>query len=37
MINPATPGVDIIDSETNTLVGSRLLTTLNPSEIRFLD
>jgi hypothetical protein len=37
MINPSTPGVDIIDSETNTLVGDRLLTPLNPNVIRFLD
>jgi len=37
MINPATPGVDIIDSVDNTIVGGRLLTTLNPNVIRFLN
>jgi len=37
MINPATPGVDIIDTIDNTQVGSRLLTTLNPNVIRFLN
>lgn len=36
MINPATPGIDIIDSTTNVLVGNRLLTNLNPNVIRFL-
>lgn len=37
MITPSTAGVDIIDSKTNTKVGKRLLTELNPSVIRFLD
>lgn len=37
MINPATPGVDIIDTIDNTQVGSRLLTKLNPNVIRFLN
>lgn len=37
MINPATPGVDIIDTVDNTLVGGRLLTTLNPNVINFLN
>ena len=37
MINPSTPGVDIVDTIDNTQVGSRLLTTLNPNVIRFLN
>ena len=36
-INPSTPGVDIINTETNEYEGSRLLTELNPGTIRFLD
>lgn len=36
-INPATPGIEIINTATNTREGSRLLTHLNPGTIRFLD
>lgn len=37
MRNPSTPGIDVINTTTNTKEGSRLLTHLNPGTIRFLD
>jgi hypothetical protein len=36
-VNPSTPGIDVINTTTNTKEGSRLLTHLNPGTIRFLD
>lgn len=35
-INPSTPGIDVINTNTNEKEGDRLLTELNPSVIRFL-
>lgn len=36
-INPSTPGIDVINTTTNAKEGSRLLTTLNPKTVKFLD
>ncbi|MFT4925282.1 MAG: hypothetical protein ACI8WB_001374 [Phenylobacterium sp.] len=36
-VNPATPGVDLINTNTNAKIGGRMLTTLNPNAIRFVD
>ena len=36
-INDGTPGIDLIDTATNTKVAPRILTELNPNAIRFLD
>ncbi|MGB0898269.1 MAG: cadherin repeat domain-containing protein [Psychrobium sp.] len=36
-INPSTPGIDVINTNTNEKQGDRLLTELNPSVIRFLN
>ncbi len=35
-VNPATPGVDVFDTLKKEMVGTRLLTELNPGTIRFL-
>lgn len=37
MANPTNPGVDLIDTETNSKIGNRLATQLNPKVIRFVD
>ena len=35
-VNPSTPGVDVFDTTEKEMVGTRLLTELNPGTIRFL-